>query len=229
MGHFNWLQYFFHLDHHYVHIATAIAATLVIMVLGVVARVQLGSGEIAIEPASRFSVRGFFEMITEMFYGLADQVIGEEGAKFVPLAAAIFTFVLINNLVGLLPGMTPATDNLNTSFAIGMFSFVYYNYIGLKYEGWNYIKHFFGPIWWLAWLILPIELISHAFRPLTLGLRLAGNITADHTVLSVFHQLVPFGVPIPFYAMGLIVSLIQAFVFALLTLVYVMLAKAHDH
>ncbi|MBY0386387.1 F0F1 ATP synthase subunit A, partial [bacterium] len=127
------------------------------------------------------------------------------------------------------PGMTPATDNLNTSFAMGMFSFIYYNYIGLKYEGLNYIKHFFGPVWWLAWLILPIELISHAFRPLTLGLRLAGNITADHTVVGVFHQLFPIGLPVPFYAMGLIVSLIQAFVFALLTLVYVMLAKAHDH
>jgi F-type H+-transporting ATPase subunit a len=229
MGHFNWLQYFLHLDHHYVHVATAIAVTGLLMVMGVVARVQLGSGEAAIEPAKRFSIRGFFEMVTEAFYALADQVIGHDGAKYVPLAASIFTFVLINNLVGLLPGMTPATDNLNTSFAIGMFSFVYYNYIGVKYEGLSYFKHFFGPIWWLAWLILPIELISHAFRPLTLGLRLAGNITADHTVLSVFHQLVPFGVPIPFYAMGLIVSLIQAFVFALLTLVYVMLAKSGDH
>jgi F-type H+-transporting ATPase subunit a len=168
-------------------------------------------------------------MITEGTYALAEQVIGEDGARYVPLAASIFTFVLINNLIGLLPGMTPATDNLNTSFAMGMFSFIYYNYIGLKYEGLNYIKHFFGPVWWLAWLILPIELISHAFRPLTLGLRLAGNITADHTVVGVFHQLFPIGLPVPFYAMGLIVSLIQAFVFALLTLVYVMLAKAHDH
>ncbi|MCB9072645.1 MAG: F0F1 ATP synthase subunit A [Bdellovibrionaceae bacterium] len=229
MGHFNWLQYGLQLDHQYVHVATAIAVTMLIFVLGAVARFQLSSGDVAVEPTRRVSIRGVFELITEAFYGLAEQVIGDGSEKYVPLAASIFTFVLINNLIGLLPGMTPATDNLNTSFAIGMFSFVYYNYIGLKYEGLNYIKHFFGPIWWLAWLILPIELISHAFRPLTLGLRLAGNITADHTVLSVFHQLVPFGVPIPFYAMGLIVSLIQAFVFALLTLVYVMLAKAHDH
>ncbi|MCC6138794.1 MAG: F0F1 ATP synthase subunit A [Bdellovibrionaceae bacterium] len=229
MGHFNWLQYFFNIDHHYTHVLTAIVITGLILVLGIVARIQLGSGEASIEPAARFSVRGFFELITESFYGLADQIIGHDGAKYVPLAASIFTFVLINNLIGLLPGMTPATDNLNTSFAIGVFSFVYYNYIGLKYEGMNYLKHFLGPVWWLAWLILPIELISHAFRPLTLGLRLAGNITADHTVLSVFHQLQPWFVPIPFYAMGLIVSLLQAFVFALLTLVYVMLAKAHDH
>ncbi len=229
MGHFNWLQYILEIEHQYTHVATAIAVSLLILMIGIYARVQLGSGEVAVIPAGRFSVRGFFEMITEGTYSLADQVIGEDGAKYVPLAASIFTFVLLNNLVGLLPGMTPATDNLNTSFAIGMFSFIYYNYIGLKYEGLNYIKHFFGPVWWLAWLILPIELISHAFRPLTLGLRLAGNITADHTVVGVFHQLFPIGLPVPFYAMGLIVSLIQAFVFALLTLVYVMLAKAHDH
>lgn len=229
MGHFNWLQYLTQVEHQYTHVLTAAVISLFIILLGAYARVQLGSGEAAVVPAGRFSVRGFFEMVTEATYALADQVIGEDGARYVPLAASIFTFVLINNLVGLLPGMTPATDNLNTSFAIGMFSFIYYNYIGLKYEGLNYIKHFFGPVWWLAWLILPIELISHAFRPLTLGLRLAGNITADHTVVGVFHQLFPIGLPVPFYAMGLIVSLIQAFVFALLTLVYVMLAKAHDH
>lgn len=229
MGHFNWLQYFTNVDHHYVHILTATVVTGLLVIMGIYARVQLGSGEAAIEPASRFSIRGIFEVITEAFYGLADQTIGHDGPKYVPLAASIFTFVLINNLIGLLPGMTPATDNINTSFAIGIFSFVYYNYIGVKYEGLNYFKHFLGPIWWLAWLILPIELISHAFRPLTLGLRLAGNITADHTVLSVFHQLAPYGVPVPFYAMGLIVSILQAFIFALLTLVYVMLAKSHDH
>lgn len=229
MGHFNWLQYFFNFDHHYVHVWTGLAVTALIVLIGVAARVQLGAGEAAIAPAPRLSIRGVFELITEMFYGLADQVIGHEGARYVPLAASIFTFVLINNLIGLIPGMTPATDNLNTSFAIGIFSFVYYNYIGIKYEGMHYFAHFLGPVWWLAWLILPIELISHAFRPLTLGLRLAGNITADHTVLSVFHQLQPWLVPVPFYAMGLIVSLIQAFVFALLTLVYVMLAKSGDH
>ncbi len=227
--HFNWLQFLVGFDHHMTHVFMAAAVTVVIFLMGSYARVKLGTGEVAVVPASKLSIRGFFELVTETTYNLAKQVIGEDGPLFVPLAAAIFMFVLINNLIGLLPGMTSASDNLNTSFAIGMFSFMYYNYIGLKYEGLNYLKHFLGPVWWLAWLILPIELISHAFRPLTLGLRLAGNITADHTVLGVFHQLSPVIVPVPFYVMGLIVSLIQAFIFALLTLVYVMLAKAHDH
>lgn len=229
MGHFNWLQHLLNLDHHYVHVYTAGVVAVFLILLGVRARFALGSGEVAVVPARSFSVRGFFELVTETTYSLAELVIGKDAAKYVPLAAAIFVYVLINNLVGLIPGMTPASDNFNMSFAIGIFSFVYYNYIGIKYDGLNYFKHFLGPVWWLAWLILPIELISHAFRPLTLGIRLMGNISADHTVLSVFHQLAPIGVPVPFYVMGLIVSLLQAFVFALLTLVYVMLAKSHDH
>lgn len=229
MSHFNWLQYMFNIDHHYVHVATAFAVSILILAMGVRARFALGNGETAVVPARSFSIRGFFELITENTYAIAELVIGKDAAKYVPLAASIFTFVLINNLVGLLPGMTAATDNFNTSFAIGIFSFAYYNYVGVKYDGLAYFKHFLGPVWWLAWLILPIELISHAFRPLTLGLRLMGNITADHTVLSVFHDLTPLGIPVAFYMMGLIVSLIQAFVFALLTLVYVMLAKSHDH
>lgn len=229
MVHFNWVQHITHVDHHYVHVATGAVVAVGIILLGLRARMALGSGEVAVAPASSFSVRGAFEMITEATYSVAELVLGHDGPKFVPLVASIFTFVVINNLVGLLPGMTPATDNFNTSFAIGIFSFAYYNYVGLRDEGFNYLKHFLGPVWWLAWLVLPIELISHAFRPLTLGIRLAGNITADHTVLGVFLDLAPWGVPVAFYAMGLIVSLIQAFVFALLTLVYVMLAKAHDH
>lgn len=230
MSHFNWIGYFFSVDHHYVHVATAIFASLIIFAVVFRANMALGKGEAAIVPANRVSVRGFFELLTETTYNMAELVVGHDGYKYVPLAAAIFTYVLINNFLGLVPGMTPATDNLNTSFAIGLFSFAYYNYVGLKEDGLGYLKHFLGPVWWLAWLILPIELISHAFRPLTLGLRLKGNIMADHTVLSVFHDLAPYIVPVPFYMMGVIVCLIQAFVFALLTLVYVMLAKPHgDH
>lgn len=229
MAHFNWIQHITHVDHHYVHVATGAAVAVGIIALGLRARLALGSGEAAIAPAPKLSVRGIFEIVTEGTYNVAELVLGHDGPKFVPLVASIFLFVLINNLVGLLPGMTPATDNFNTSFAIGIFSFAYYNYVGVRDEGLNYFKHFLGPVWWLAWLVLPIELISHAFRPLTLGIRLAGNITADHTVLGVFLEIAPWIVPVAFYMMGLIVSIIQAFVFALLTLVYVMLAKAHDH
>jgi F-type H+-transporting ATPase subunit a len=133
--------------------------------------------------------------------------------------------------LGLIPGFSPATDNFNTTLALGIFVFLYYNYQGIKEQGlWGHIKHFMGPVWYLAILIFPIELISHAVRPLSLGLRLQGNMKGDHLVLSIFSGLVPYLVPIPFYVIGLFVCFMQAFVFTLLTMVYISLSTAtHDH
>ncbi len=129
--------------------------------------------------------------------------------------------------------MTPATDNLNTTLALGIFTFVVYNYYGLKEHGLAYLKHFLGPLLLLAPLMLPIELIGHAVRPLTLGLRLYGNIMADHTVLSVFvgmfEKLWFIPVPAIFYGMGIFVASMQAFVFTMLSMIYVSMAIAHDH
>lgn len=229
MPHFTWTQIIPGVGHHYAHVATLVIVTLLVAVMGLVARASLGTGETAVVPTSKFSLRGIFEIFTEYIGNLADQVIGHHGRVFAPYFASIFTFILINNLVGLIPGMTPATDNFNTTFAFGVFSFLAYNAIGLKEGGLGYLKHFLGPVLWLAPLMLIIELISHFIRPLTLGLRLANVMTGDHTVLSVFLGLAPFGPAIPFYAMGLLVCTIQAFVFTLLSMVYVALATAHDH
>lgn len=227
--HFNWTQLIPGVGHHYVHVATLILVSALIMIMGVVARASLGTGEAAVIPAGKFSVRGIFEVFAEYIGGLADQVIGQHGRAFAPYFAAIFTYIFFNNLVGLIPGMTPATENFNTTFAFGVFSFLAYNVVGLKEGGLGYLKHFLGPVLWLAPLMLIIELISHVIRPLTLGLRLANVMTGDHTVLSVFLGLFPLGPAIPFYAMGLLVCTIQAFVFTLLSMVYVALATAHDH
>jgi F-type H+-transporting ATPase subunit a len=199
------------------------------MAIGVYARMSLGKGETAVVPTGHFSFRGIFEFFTEYIGGLSEQIIGHHGRHFAPYFAAVFTYILFNNLVGLIPGMTPATENFNTTFAFGVFSFLAYNVIGLKEGGLGYLKHFLGPIWWMAIILLPIEIISHMIRPLTLGLRLANVMTGDHTVLSVFLGLFPIGPAIPFYAMGLLVCTIQAFVFTLLSMVYVALATAHDH
>ena len=143
----------------------------------------------------------------------------------------LFTVVFTNNLIGLLPGFLPPTDNFNTTLALGIFVFLYYNYQGIRAQGIvGHIKHFMGPVWYLAILIFPIELISHTVRPLSLGLRLKGNMEGDHLVLSIFSGLVPYIVPIPFYVIGLFVCFMQAFVFTLLTMVYISLATAHhDH
>jgi F-type H+-transporting ATPase subunit a len=158
--------------------------------------------------------------------------MGEEQAKkYYTVIVLLFSFIFINNVIGLIPGFLPPTDNFNTTLALGLFVFLYYNYQGIKEQGIvGHIKHFMGPVWYLAILIFPIELISHAVRPLSLGLRLKGNMEGDHLVLSIFSNLVPYIVPIPFYVIGLFVCFMQAFVFTLLTMVYISLATAHhDH
>ncbi|MBC7742758.1 MAG: F0F1 ATP synthase subunit A [Bdellovibrionaceae bacterium] len=227
--HFNWTQLIPGVGHEYTHIATLVIVSLLIMAMGLVARASLGTGETAVIPSGKVSARGIFEFITEYIGGLSDQVIGHHGRAFAPYFCAIFTYILFNNLAGLIPGMTPATENFNTTFAFGVFSFLAYNVVGLKVGGIGYLKHFLGPVLWLAPLMLIIEIISHIIRPLTLGLRLANVMTGDHTVLAVFLGLFPLGPAIPFYAMGLLVSTIQAFVFTLLSMVYVALATANDH
>ncbi len=227
--HFTWTQLIPGVGYYYSHIATLAIVSILLMIIGVYARVSLGSGMTAVIPTSKFSVRGVFEVLTETIGKLADQVIGHHGRPFAPYFTALFLYILINNFVGLIPGMLPATQNFNTTFALGIFSFLAYNIIGIKYGGLGYLKHFLGPVWWLAPLMLAIELLSHVLRPLTLGLRLANVITGDHTVLGVFLGLFPVGPAIPFYLMGMLVSTIQAFVFTLLSMVYIALATASDH
>jgi F-type H+-transporting ATPase subunit a len=169
-----------------------------------------------------------------LIVGISDMVVGEEGRRFVPMFASIFLFVWVNNLVGLIPGMTPATENINTTLALGLFCFLMYNYYGFQEHGIAYLKQFLGPMLLLAPLMLAIEIISHLVRPLTLGLRLQGNIVADHSVLSVFVHMFEgplWFIPVPmiFYGMGVFVSTMQAFVFTMLFMIYVSMAISHDH
>ncbi|MDB2425985.1 F0F1 ATP synthase subunit A [bacterium] len=227
--HFNWTQLIPQVGHHYIHVATFAATSGLILVLGLVARAQLGSGEKAITPAAKLSVRAFFETITEFIVNLTVMVVGEKGKKFAPMFATIFSIILLNNLVGLLPGMTPATDNMNTTMALGFLTFIIYNYSGFKEHGISYLKQFLGPLLALAPLMLLIEIISHLVRPLSLGLRLQGNMMGDHTVLGIFLDLVPYVLPVIFYALGMFVCFMQAFVFTMLSMIYVSMAISHDH
>lgn len=233
MAHFNWLQLLPFVDHHYIHVWTAVAVGLLLIILSFVGRLALGRGETAVSPAGHFSFKGLMEAVLEFIVGLSDLVIGEEGRKFVPMFASIFFFILINNLIGLIPGMTPATDNLNTTIGVGLFSFFIYNFYGIKENGLSYLKHFLGPVLWLAPLMFAIEIVSHCIRPLTLGLRLQGNILADHTILGVFVDMFSSAwfIPVPaiFYGMGIFVSGMQAFVFTMLSMIYISMAIAHEH
>ncbi len=229
MASFNFIEQIPGVTHGNLHIVTAGIVSVAMIMLGVAARVALGNGQSAIIPAKKFSMKGFFEQLTGFIDGLVVSVVGDKGKAFTPMFAAIFFFIFMNNLFGLLPGMAPATENMNTSLAVGIFSFLVYNYYGFKEHGFAYLKQFLGPVLALAPLMLVIELISHLVRPMSLGLRLQGNMMGDHLVLSVFTNLVPFGVPIPFYMLGIFVCFMQAFVFTILSMIYISMAMSHDH
>lgn len=235
-AHFNFTQMIQGVDHSNHHVATAAIVTGGLILFSFAGRFALGSGEKAIVPAGKFSLKGVFEVLTEFIVSLTETVLGKGNLIYVPLFASIFLFILVNNIVGLLPGMTPPTDNFNTTFAVGIFSFITYHFVGITQRGVKYYEDFVGHLplsFFLLWpVLIPIELLSHAFRPVSLGLRLAGNMTGDHAVVGVFLEILPapfvYFVPIVFYALGLLVCFIQAFVFTLLSMTYVMMAQPHD-
>lgn len=211
------------------HVYIGAVVTGFIVLLSVTARVALGNAEAAVVPAHRLSVKGIFEVLVEYINSLVGSVMGDHGHEFVPLFASVFFFILFNNFIGLLPGMSAATSNMNTALAVAIFIFVTYNFLGIKENGFGYLKHFMGPMWVLAPLMFPLEIVSHLVRPFSLGLRLSGNMTGDHTVLAIFTELVPVGVPVIFYGLGAFVCLVQAFVFTLLSMIYIAMATSHEH
>jgi F-type H+-transporting ATPase subunit a len=159
--------------------------------------------------------------------GLSDTVIGHGAERYVPLMASFFIFILCANFIGLVPGFTPPTSSFDITFALGVVSFIAFNYYGFQVQGISYLKHFAGPILWLAPLMFALEMIGALVRPVSLGLRLFGNLFGDHLVLEIFTGLTKVGVPVVFYLLGTLVSVIQAFVFTLLSMIYIALAVAH--
>lgn len=184
----------------------------------------------AMIPSEHFSIRTIFELITEATYSMLRGILGDKHAKqFLPLIGSLAFFIFFSNIMSLIPGFAPATDSLKTTLALALIVFGATHYYGFKEHGFAYLKQFLGPVIWLAPLMLPIELISHFARPLSLSLRLVGNISSDHKVIAAFFLLIPFLVPIPFLMLGIIVSIVQTFVFCLLSTIYLSMAIAHDH
>jgi F-type H+-transporting ATPase subunit a len=170
------------------------------------------------------------EMIHDGIGDLANQIIGHGAEHFQAFVTCIFLFVLFNNLIGLIPGVPAPTTSPWVPLGLAIPVFLYYNYQGLRAQGViGYAKHFCGPIWWMAWLLLPIELVSHLARMLSLTIRLYANMFASDMVTLGFFSLVPVGIPSIFLGLHVFVSLIQAFVFMLLTMIYLSLAVSHEH
>jgi F-type H+-transporting ATPase subunit a len=170
------------------------------------------------------------EMIHEGIGGLAEQIIGHGSENFQGFVTCIFLFVLLNNLIGLIPGFAAPTMSPWVPLGLAVPVFLYYNFQGVKAQGVvGYLKHFCGPIWWMAWLLLPIELVSHLARILSLTIRLYANMYAGEMVTLGFFSLIPLGIPSIFLGFHVFVSMLQAFVFMLLTMIYLSLAVAHEH
>lgn len=217
------------INHSNIHIYTAGLVVLFLIVATALARPRLKRIEERIIPEGKTSLPNIFEVAVENILGLMEGIMGPSAKKYFPLIGTIFIYIFLCNAIALIPGFVPPTDNINTNFAVSMTVFVYYNFMGIKENGLkNYIKHLLGPILWLGPLMLIIELIGHLVRPVSLALRLFGNITGDHLVMGIFSGLTPILVPVIFLALGLFVSFIQAFVFSLLSTIYIGLATAHD-
>lgn len=170
------------------------------------------------------------EIIHEAIADQSEQIIGHGYERFQSFVVCIFLFVLLNNLLGAIPGIPAPTSHPFVPLGLAALTFLYYNFHGVREQGpIGYIKHFAGPVWWMSWLILPIEVISHLARVLSLTIRLYANMFASDLVTLVFFSLIPIAVPAVFIGLHVAVSVIQAFVFMLLTMIYLSLATAHEH
>jgi F-type H+-transporting ATPase subunit a len=175
------------------------------------------------------SFQQFFELIYGFVKGQAEEQIGHDGDKFVAFFGTIFIFILVSNLIGLIPCFESPTMNAPVTCGCALATFFYYHLVGIQIHRFAYVKHFLGPLWWLAWLMFPIEVVSHLARPLSLTVRLYANMFAGEQVTLVFLRLTKFAVPVIFMGLHLFVGVIQAYIFMLLTMVYVGGAAAHEH
>lgn len=233
--HFSWLSLVPGLNLLPDHTAAATLVAALLIVVALAARRQLAAAPDPVLPDATLTARNAMEIFIEWFGRLADSVIGPGGRRYAHVYGTFFLFILFGNLLGMVPGFSPPTSNFNVTFALGLCSFVLFNYYGIRAHGAGaYIKHFFGPVAMIAPLLFVLEVLSALIRPVTLGLRLAANMTADHLVIGIFTDLTKLVIPAVFYALALLVSLLQAFVFTLLSLIYVALAvgghdEKHEH
>jgi F-type H+-transporting ATPase subunit a len=191
-------------------------------------------GDTAILPPQGFGLRALIELFADGALGLMEGVMGHKNARrFFPFICTLAFFIFFNNLLGLIPGFAPPTSHLQTNLALAACVFLVTHVWGVKDHGLGYFKHFLGPI--IAWYALPlmilmliVETISHFARPVSLTLRLLGNMVADHMVVGALTVMVPILIPVPFLLLGVLVSLIQTLVFCMLTMVYISMALGHE-
>jgi F-type H+-transporting ATPase subunit a len=231
--------------YHTLHISWVLQAALlaigILVALSFAVRSKLAGPDGGILPDEGITLRNMVEVVVEGLANLGHQTIGHEYRKYFPLVGAIFFFVLISNLLGLIPGVGGASSDINTGLAWALIVFCVYWGAGIRKKGWRYFDHFMGPpfdiqlfgktrhIPLMAPLLFPIELVLDAARIATLSIRLLANMFADHTVVAIWYGLVPIVLPAIFMGLGLVISFIQAFVFSLLSMIYIGLAIEDHH
>ncbi len=210
----------------FAHVGTHIIYSWFVMLLLIVVGIMAVKG-IRLVPSK---LQNLMEIIVSGMEEFMVEIVGEEGRWLFPLAGTLFLYIFVSNLIGIFPGLYPPTANLNTTLSCALVVFCFTHYLGVKYHGVKYIKHFLGPVWWLAPLIFIIEVIGHFARILSLSFRLFGNMMGHELVLSILFALAGlFLVPLPIMALGIFVALVQAFVFFLLTIIYFSGAMEHAH
>ncbi|HEX5065254.1 MAG TPA: F0F1 ATP synthase subunit A [Myxococcota bacterium] len=236
----------FHELEHLIGVPWVIQATLfaavLLLVCGFMVRARVAGPRGGVIPDEGTSVRNVLEVLVAWLAGMAQDRMGPNWRRYFPLIGTLFFFILISNVIGLVPGFLGATGDVNMTAACAVVVWVFYTAIGITTHGWKYVLKFTGPglfdlhiggrhihVRALAPLFLPLELLLDLARMLTLAVRLLANMFADHTVVAVWLAIVPFAVPAIFMGLGLIVAFLQAFVFALLAMIYIGLSLDEPH
>jgi F-type H+-transporting ATPase subunit a len=213
-----------------------------LLVTGLLVRRRIAQTGGGVVPDEGLSLRNVVEVLVEMLGNLTRDRVGPDWRKYFPIIGTMFLFILLGNLMGLIPGVGGATADANTTWAWAVVSWLFYTAIGISKHKGKYIVKFMGPSFFerkifgrkvhfrlLLPIFLPLEIVLDLARILTLAVRLLANMFADHTVIAVWVTMVPLVVPAVFMGLGLIVALLQAFVFALLTIIYIGLALEEPH
>jgi len=213
------------------HVSNAIVVVVLLMIVAYLGTRGLRRDQKkSFVPEAKLTFRSAGEMIVEGILKIVKDNMGPRGPEFMMIIGALALFIFVSNVLGLIPGFHSPTETLNTTGACAITVFFLTHYYGLREHGIRYLKQFTGPVIWLAPLIVPIELIGHFVRPVSLSIRLFGNIFGDHYVVGVVFGLVPFLLPLPMMALGLFVAVVQTLVFILLSMAYFSGAiEGHEH
>ena len=207
------------------HVVLSAIIALFILVLGLAIRSQL-----SIDNPGRLQI--VLEDMVTFFVSQLESNIGPKGRAFLPLLGTIFVFIFVGNMMGQVPGVGAPTSNINVPLACALTVWIYYHVQGVRAQGIvSYLKHFAvipGVPLYLSPMLLPIEVINHLSRVLSLTLRLFGNIFGEHMVVLIIGSIVPFIAPLPIQFLGLIVGTLQAFIFMTLAAIYLSAAVAVD-